>query len=163
MAVIKESDLPGVGKKYILEETGSGDRIAILLHIDGRLEIYFYEKCCEDPTSVIKLNEEEARKVGAILGGVFFKPTPTKDLEAQLRGLLIEWYELTKAMPCIKKSIGELEIRKKTGVSIIAILRGDAALPSPGPDTVLKDRDTLVAIGTREQHSKFKKAVLGEE
>jgi len=162
MVVIKESHLPGVGKKYILEETESGDRIAILLHIDGVLEIYFYEKCCENPTSVIRLNEEEARKVGAILGGVFFRPTPTKDLEAQLKGLLIEWYELAHGMPCIKKSIRELEIRKKTGVSIIAILRGNTALPSPEPDIVLKAEDTLVAIGTREQHSKFRKAILGE-
>jgi TrkA domain protein len=35
-------------------------------------------------------------------------------------------------------------------VSIVAVLRGDGAIPAPTPDAVLEPGDTLVVVGTAE-------------
>jgi TrkA domain protein len=41
-------------------------------------------------------------------------------------------------------------MRTRTGSSIVAVLRGANAIPSPGPDFRLAGGDTLIVIGTRE-------------
>ncbi|MEM2934122.1 MAG: TrkA C-terminal domain-containing protein [Methanocellales archaeon] len=162
MTVIQEAHLPGVGSKYIVE-TERGDRVVILIYLNGNREVYFHEKRSIEPTSVITFSDEEARKVGAILEGAFFRPIPCEELITQLKGLQIEWYKLEKKHQCIGHTIAEKQIRKRTGVSIIAILRGRETIPSPDPySTLLLEGDTLVTIGTREQHLKFEKEILGE-
>ena len=35
-------------------------------------------------------------------------------------------------------------------MSIVAILRGDGAIPAPAPDAVLEPGDTLVVVGTAQ-------------
>lgn len=163
MVNIKEADLPGVGKKYTLEYTETGGSLVIILHTDGKREIYCFKKKGESPISVITLNDEEAREAGAILGGAFFKPKIVEDLEAVLSELIIEWYKLQKTSSVVNKSIGEKEIRRKTGVSIIAIIRDGGGIPNPTPDVVLKEGDTIVVIGIREQLSAFEKMIFGKD
>jgi CPA2 family monovalent cation:H+ antiporter-2 len=47
-------------------------------------------------------------------------------------------------------SIGELRFRTETGVTIIAIHRGEKVHQNPAPDFVLKKEDILLLIGKRE-------------
>jgi len=37
-----------------------------------------------------------------------------------------------------------------TGVSVVAVLRGEVAFPAPGPDFLMEPGDTLVVVGTAE-------------
>jgi TrkA domain protein len=39
-------------------------------------------------------------------------------------------------------------VRSRTGVSIVALIRGDDAIPSPGPSEEMKPGDYLVVVGT---------------
>jgi TrkA domain protein len=39
-------------------------------------------------------------------------------------------------------------VRTRTGVSIVAVLRGDQAIPAPGPEAELKPGDYVVVVGT---------------
>jgi TrkA domain protein len=39
-------------------------------------------------------------------------------------------------------------VRTRTGVSVVAILRGDQAIPAPGPDVEMEPGDYLVVVGT---------------
>ena len=48
------------------------------------------------------------------------------------------------------RTIGETQLRRRTGVSIVAMLRGDQTVPSPGPEEVLHADDTAVVVGTPE-------------
>lgn len=48
------------------------------------------------------------------------------------------------------KSIGELQLRTKTGVSVIAIIHDGATEINPGPESVLNPDDVLVLLGTPE-------------
>lgn len=157
MVEVKETGLPGVGKKYTLERTENGDKITIVIHMEGRREIYFYENGSEEPTSVTVLSDEEARKIGAILEGAFFRPIPTEELERKFEELLLEWYEVKQGQSCINRNISELEIRRRSGASVIAIIRGESTIPNPDPSTVIRLGDTLVVLGTREQQRRFKK------
>ncbi|MCP5098287.1 MAG: hypothetical protein GY943_22290, partial [Chloroflexi bacterium] len=52
----------------------------------------------------------------------------------------------------VGKTVGESDIRRRTGVSLIALLRhaGGAAV-SPDANTLLDAGDQLIVIGTREQ------------
>lgn len=51
----------------------------------------------------------------------------------------------------VGKTIGELRIRKRTGVSIIAITRNGKAQVNPGPETTLEPEDVLVLLGSADQ------------
>jgi len=46
------------------------------------------------------------------------------------------------------KSIGELNLRKKTDATIIAIVRKGSTISTPPPDEILQPGDTLVITGT---------------
>jgi trk system potassium uptake protein len=54
-----------------------------------------------------------------------------------------------------KKSLRELDLRAKYNVNAIAILSNENLIISPSPDQVLKDGDTLVIIGHRDDINEF--------
>ncbi|HLF33472.1 MAG TPA: cation:proton antiporter, partial [Cyclobacteriaceae bacterium] len=49
------------------------------------------------------------------------------------------------------KSIKDLQLRKKTGVTVLVIKRGEEIIGHPGPDTVLLSNDIAYVIGNPEQ------------
>ena len=115
-------DLPGIGRRY--QMTGSnGGRISVVIHHSGRRVVYG-RNADSDQASAVELSDHQARKLGAILGGAFFKPAVVEEVEAVFDDLLIEWVALEPNSPGADRSIAELEIRRTTGVSIIAIIRG---------------------------------------
>lgn len=65
--------------------------------------------------------------------------------------LTIESIKLEEGSPYNNKSIKELEIRRKTGATIIAIVRGDTSFTVPDADFILKSGDEVLFMGTREQ------------
>jgi monovalent cation:H+ antiporter-2, CPA2 family len=48
------------------------------------------------------------------------------------------------------RSIGEVEIRKKTGASVVGVLRDDQLEPNPGPQFRFQDKDLVAIIGSSE-------------
>lgn len=154
MEEIFEAELPGVGKKYTLR-LDENRTLDIVVHEDGRREVC-YEEAGSEPV-VISLTDEQARKMGLILAGAYFKPAPAEALSSVLAGRVkIEWVRAGKAAG---KTIGELDIRRRTGASVIAIVRGDTTLPNPSADTEIKEGDVLIAAGTLEEIQKLKELV----
>ena len=81
---LRETRLPGVGVKYGFR-TSEGGRLAIVLHNDGMREIYFFRHEHDDePAAVIRLDDDEARQFGAVIGGAYERPKIVEDLELAL-------------------------------------------------------------------------------
>lgn len=163
MVEISETDLPGVGRKFTLEGTESGDRVVVIVHHGGRREVYHFVGDAEEPADILSLSDEEARKVAAILSGAYFQPQVGEKLEVLLHDLVIEWYDLSgDLVGLVGASLEEADVRRRTGVSVLAVLRDDETLANPPGDLVLKEGDVLVAVGTRAQHADLEPLMRGE-
>ncbi len=73
-----------------------------------------------------------------------------QDLEQQVEGLGIDWLKVEEGTPYANKTVGDTRTRTRTGVSVVAVIRGEKAHPAPGPEFRLQAGDTLVVVGTSE-------------
>ncbi|HKX74717.1 MAG TPA: potassium transporter TrkA [Acidimicrobiia bacterium] len=71
MGDVHVEELFGIGKRYDIR-CSRGQRVSIIVHKDGVRELYVFETDDEDPTATVRLEESEARKIGAVLGGTYF-------------------------------------------------------------------------------------------
>jgi TrkA domain protein len=157
---LRETRLPGVGVKYTLR-TARGARLAIILHNDGDREIYYTAPHGEEPAAVIELDDDEARQVGAVLGGAYERPRIVEDLEMALGELTIEWIKVPDGSPAIGRSLADCGFRARTGVTVIAILREPEPISGAQPGDVIEEGDTLVVVGKAREYAAFRK-LLGE-
>jgi len=162
MSFIRESELPGIGKKFLIQ-TRSGDKLAVIIHNDGRREMYHFEDDNPEETlSQISLDDDEARQIAAIVGGMVYKPKELETIEVSLQDLIIEWIRVEPHYQGADKSIEELEIRKRTGASILAIVNRNHQKINPGPEHILSVGSTLVLAGERQQIRQFKELLIGK-
>jgi CPA2 family monovalent cation:H+ antiporter-2 len=49
------------------------------------------------------------------------------------------------------KSLGELDVRNKTGATVISVVRGEEHFPNPPPEFVFKEGDMIVLMGVHKQ------------
>jgi TrkA domain protein len=160
---LRESRLPGVGVKYSCSRTAHGGRIAVIMHTEGLREIYWYRHADdEEPTAVIPLEDDEARQIGAVIGGAYERPKIVEDLEMAFGDLAIEWVPVPSGSPAIGKSLAELGFRAKTGITVIAILREPEPVTGAQPNDVIQEGDTLVTVGKLGQYPAFRKLLAGE-
>ena len=154
---LRETRLPGIGVKYGFR-TSEGGRLAIVLHNDGVREIYFFRHDHDDePSEVIRLDDDEARQLGAVIGGAYERPKIVEELELALGELTIEWISVPDDSPLIGKSLAESGFRAKTGITVIAILRDPEPVAGAQPSDVIQKGDTLVTVGKLGQYRAFNK------
>src|SRR3954451_170061 len=153
---MNETRLPGVGVKYALPLAGGG-RLSVILHNDGKRELYFFRPGDDEPRAVITLDDDEARGLGAVIGGVIERPKIVEELEMALGELQIEWVPVPETSPCIGKTLGDLEFRKRTGVTVIAILREPEPVSGAQADDVRQQGDTVVTVGKAGQCGRFRR------
>ncbi len=147
MSEINETPLPGVGIRYDFK-TSAGARVGVVHSRTGRRELLVYDR--DDPDTcreVVRLDSDDARSLIEILGGT--QVTEHLGHMAQaVEGLAIDWLPMNESSPYDGKTIGDTRARTRTGVSVVAVLRGDEAVPAPGPEFGLRSGDTLVVVGT---------------
>jgi K+:H+ antiporter subunit KhtT len=154
---LRETRLPGIGVKYGFR-TSDGGRLAIVLHNDGVREIYFFRHEGDDePSAVIRLDDDEARQLGAVIGGAYERPKIVEDLELALGELAIEWVAVPEDSPLLGKTLAECGFRAKTGITVIAILRDPEPVAGAQPSDRIQRGDTLVTVGKLGQYSAFRK------
>ncbi len=148
----RRTELPGVGTKYTIE-LKTGDEIVVVEHRDGRWEVARVDPQ-GDVTPALALQPDEGGELGRILSrGQVEHEDSRRQMLFEEFGL--EWVTLESNSPLLGQTLLDSGIRPRTGASVIAILRPDGSIPSPPPDTVLRERDTLVLIGHRTQVDRF--------
>jgi TrkA domain protein len=157
---VNEVLLPGVGLRYEFVNR-DGDRIGVVARGSGDFEVVVYEG--EDPDearAVLRLTEEEADTLAEILGAPRIAER-FADLTKEVPGLSAGQVEVAAGTPFAGRPLGETRARTRTGASIVALVRGEEVIPSPGPGQVLRAGDVLVVIGTREGIAAVEQIVRG--
>ncbi|MFP5375458.1 MAG: cation:proton antiporter regulatory subunit [Acidimicrobiia bacterium] len=155
---VTEVALPGIGQRYDVA-TVEGATVTVVIHHSGRRDIYVLGGG-DEPQAAVALTDSQARTLGAILGGAYFKPAVVEEIEAVIGGLLIDWVTLDEGSPGTGRTIADLQVRSHTRMTIAAILRDHDTLVSPEPSETLRAGDRLVVIGRQEDLPGFLRHVV---
>jgi TrkA domain protein len=157
---IQEQELPGIGRRY--DQATEDGLISVVIHHSGKRDLYVTEKEGRTRTpTVVTLTDDQARRLGAVLAGAYFQPTVAQRIEAVVGGLVIDWVTMRTDSPGVDRSIADLEVRRNTRMTIVAILRGPEVIVVPEPSEVLQARDKLVVIGRPDDLPAFIAHVAG--
>ncbi|WP_456327786.1 cation:proton antiporter regulatory subunit [Archaeoglobus sp.] len=157
---MRSVELPGIGTKYEID--GLDGKIAIVFLENNNIQVYVLEKSCDKPC-VVTLTPKDAVRLGNILTGAIFesKEEFVEVVFSALADLRIGVHTYIVPKSLAGKTIEELDLRRKTGVTIIAISREGKNIVNPSPSTELKEGDVIVVIGEHDQIEKFEKLILG--
>lgn len=151
---IYEAEVPGVGHKFELE-LDDEERLVVLIHHDGKREVYLRPGPNEDSEKLFGLTGKRARQLGSILEGAYFQPVEMDDIQVPLGESIIEWVEIGEDSPVVGETLQEANVRNRSGVSVVAIQRGEETIANPKPNVTIEAGDTLVSLGTREEQQAF--------
>ena len=158
MAEITENELPGIGKKFTLE-TVEGGTVTVIVHLAGRRDVYYTVDDDDKPT-FFALTDEEARRLSAVLGDTFYKPTPMDMLRSALpAGGGIDLVQIRDGSAAAGHTLGELDVRRHTGVTVLGIRRGQDTIPNPPASTTMLKDDLLIVMGGAEELRKLDKLI----
>lgn len=158
---VYESEIPGIGRKFELP-LEDGGRAIVILHHDGRREVFRRPDPDADSQKLLDLTDQEARRLGSLLEGAYFQTVDVASLEVPVGDAIMEWTEVDEADHLVGRTLGETDLRRETGVSVIAIQRGVETVPNPDSTFRIEAGDVLVTLGTREEHVSLE-AFLADE
>ncbi len=157
---LRQTRLPGVGTKFTFE-TDHGGRLAVIQHLDGLREVYFFKRTHdEEPCAVIELDDDESRQLGAVLGGAFARPKIVEELEMALGELAIEWVAVPDDSPMIGRTVEGCRFRSRAGITILAILREPEPVVGVLPTDIIHKGDTLVTAGKLGAYTEFRRLLV---
>lgn len=160
---VTETDLPGVGKKHEVP-LGDGRQLVVVTHNTGTRELYIDPGGDADSEKLVELSDRMARMIGTILEGAYFQPVQSEHVETMLtEGTLLEWYAVDRGSPLVGESLASAQVGRTTGVTVVAIQRGQDVLSAPTSTTEIEAGDTLVVVGDRESCDAFEAMLTGED
>lgn len=152
--VIYEAEVPGVGKRFEVE-TDDDERFVVIIHHDGKRELFRREGEDADAEKLFDLSSSQAREVATVLEGADFQPLDLDEVDIPIGEAIMEWVEVPEESPVSGQTLEDARIGERTGVTVAAIQREDETLSSPGADDVLFAGDILVTLGTRSDQRAF--------
>ncbi|GAA5055406.1 cation:proton antiporter regulatory subunit [Nocardia callitridis] len=126
----------------------SGRRIGVVSHRDGDIDMIVSKS--EDPDACaaqIPLTTDEAAVLANLLGAPQLVATLNDD-HRDMPGITTRQLPIAEESPYVGRTLGETEMRTRTKVSIVAVMRAGQLHPSPGPDFSFAKGDLLVVVGT---------------
>jgi TrkA domain protein len=146
---IFETRLPGVGVRYEFT-TEAGDRVGVVVRRDGRRDVAIYDHIDPDAClGSVELSESDADHLAELLGGMSIHERVSA-LRHTVEGLAIEWVTMPVAGGLTTKTIGDGRIRTRTSASVVAVIRGDHAVPGPGPAFEFMAGDVVLVMGSSD-------------
>lgn len=144
---VTETLLPGVGIRYEIV-LASGERVGLVAHRDGTFDLVAYSASDPDAcTGLLSLNQNEADTLAELMGAPRIAER-FADLSKEIPGLVAAQIAIPLDSLYAGHTLGDTRARTLTGASVVAVVRGDTVVASPGPQTPLNVGDVLVVIGT---------------
>ena len=166
---VRQTQVPGVGDRFVVEfeaeesegEDGDGPpRLAVLVHNDGRREVFWRADPDADAEALFAVEERDARRLGEVLDGSYFEPVGSEVADA-LEDATVEWVELPAGSALAGRTIGEAGVRTETGATVIAVQRGRQTFSTPGAGFRVEAGDVLVVAGPAPAQRAFESLVAG--
>lgn len=88
-------------------------------------------------------------------------PEPLAEVKSLLPGLHATPILLAKGSPAIGRSLAELDLRAKTGASVLAITREGGGAVNPSPQDALREGDVLAITGSADAVAAARELLLG--
>jgi voltage-gated potassium channel len=164
----------GVRRASGLVVTTANDATNMYIVLSARVlnpELSIVSRAVDDAsmTKLIRAGANRAISPYAIgghrLAHLILKPTVVDFFETAMRAgadqLNIEDVAVTPDSPAIGRTLDELNIRRVTGATVLAILREGNPIASPPGDLALAKGDQLLALGTREQLARLEALIAG--
>ncbi|MDF1521355.1 MAG: hypothetical protein P1P87_00870, partial [Trueperaceae bacterium] len=95
---VKESTLPGVGKKYVVA-LDEGGHVAVIVKPDGERQLYHFLEQADRPCDVLTLGGVEAQQLAMLLGSQLVAAPDREDLQLALGNLDLEWIKVEPGTP----------------------------------------------------------------
>jgi TrkA domain protein len=146
---LEETRLPGVGLRHDFLTEG-GRRIGVISLKSGARHLVVYRE--DDPDTVkasVELTDDEAQVLAELLGAPRVIERLAK-LREQVEGITTAGIPLGSSSPYVDRTLADAAIRSRTGVSVVAVVRGDEVTPSPTPDFRFRADDKVVVVGTED-------------
>ena len=104
------------------------------------------------PRNIITLQVDLIRKQGySMLRGLELPRQTLNQLEQVLAATTTETFMVPAAAPAVGRTIRDLQLRKTTGVTVIAVVRDGKSITNPTPDWQIQAADILVMLGSHAQ------------
>jgi CPA2 family monovalent cation:H+ antiporter-2 len=75
---------------------------------------------------------------------------PLTEIEDLLSNIETDTYLVKKHSPLAGRSLDEMKLRTRTGATLIAVRRGQEIFQNPSPSFVIRENDTVLLVGMRE-------------
>ena len=150
MVDVRRVKLPGVGVLHTFV-CDDGGKVGVITHRSGHRDLVTFADAGEgDARKVsLRLGEDEAHTLAELLGGT--RITEALSGMDQLPGLSIDWFPVDYEHHIAGQQLGSLTAKGLPGVTVVAVVRGDAANPAPDGDFKVFPGDTLVVAGAPEK------------
>ncbi|MFQ5583914.1 MAG: cation:proton antiporter regulatory subunit, partial [Calditrichia bacterium] len=78
------------------------------------------------------------------------------DLKPFLSEIEINSVRVDKQSPFVDKTLGEVDLRNRFGVTVLMIRRGAKVIPNPHREIQIRGNDIIVVLGTLDSINKIK-------
>jgi CPA2 family monovalent cation:H+ antiporter-2 len=104
------------------------------------------------PRNIINLHVNTIRDSGyGMLRGLSLPDEKFENIQRIINQTLTETFMVTNDSSVIGKSLAELELRKKTGVTVFGIIREDHTIVNPEPGIKIRAEDVFIMVGSHQQ------------
>jgi len=146
---VERTPLPGIGLRLEFV-VGDGRRVGVIHRQRGGVELFISHPNKPDLTATsVDLTASEAATLTELFGGSVFSHELSHLREAA-SAVVVDWLPIETGSRFVDRPLGDTELRTRTSVSIVAVIRDGTAIPSPTPMFVFAAGDVVVAVGTVE-------------
>ena len=143
------TQLPGLGTQQDFT-TRSGHRVGVITYRDGRFELIVSGHDDADAVAAsVALTTSETSTLANLLGAPQLVAQLTEQ-QREVTGVTTWQLPITSGSPYVGRALGDTEMRTRTSVSIVAVVRDGTVHPSPRPDFTFAGGDMVVVVGTAD-------------